>query len=100
MLGKIAKTIFGSANDRFIKKQYKLVQKINALEADISCAACAIAAVISQIGDLAASAIKRNHQVKDYGTLIPGHGGILDRFDSVIITAPVIYYLAKMILGI
>lgn len=36
MLGKIAKTIFGSANDRFIKKQYKLVQKINALEADIS----------------------------------------------------------------
>ena len=62
--------------------------------------ACAIAAVISQIGDLAASAIKRNHDIKDYGNLIPGHGGILDRFDSVIITAPVIYYLAKMILGI
>ena len=43
------------------------------------------------VGDLAASAIKRNHEIKDYGKLIPGHGGILDRFDSVIFTAPVIY---------
>lgn len=56
-------------------------------------AACAIAAVISQVGDLAASAIKRNHQVKDYGHLIPGHGGILDRFDSMIFTAPAIYFV-------
>jgi phosphatidate cytidylyltransferase len=54
--------------------------------------ACAIAAVISQIGDLAASAIKRNHSVKDYGHLIPGHGGILDRFDSMLFTAPAIYF--------
>lgn len=55
-------------------------------------AACAIAAVISQIGDLAASAIKRNHNVKDYGHLIPGHGGVLDRFDSMIFTAPAIFF--------
>lgn len=61
---------------------------------------CAVGALISMMGDLAASAIKRNQNIKDYGKLIPGHGGILDRFDSVIITAPVIYYLAKMILGI
>ncbi len=52
---------------------------------------------ISQIGDLGASAIKRNYGIKDYGKLIPGHGGILDRFDSVIFTAPIIYYLAMMI---
>lgn len=57
-------------------------------------AICGVGGVISQIGDLAASAIKRNHEVKDYGKLIPGHGGILDRFDSVIITAPIIFYMA------
>ena len=52
---------------------------------------------ISQVGDLAASAIKRNHNIKDYGKLIPGHGGILDRFDSVIFTAPIIYYLSVLL---
>ena len=54
-------------------------------------------ALISMVGDLAASAIKRNVDIKDYGKLIPGHGGILDRFDSVLITAPVIYYLVTFI---
>jgi len=55
---------------------------------------CGVGAIISQVGDLAASAIKRNHKIKDYGNLIPGHGGVLDRFDSVIFTAPIIYYMA------
>lgn len=58
----------------------------------------AVGAVISQIGDLAASAIKRNHEIKDYGHLIPGHGGIMDRFDSVIFTAPMIYALAVLLI--
>ncbi len=58
---------------------------------------CGVGGMISQVGDLAASAIKRNHDIKDYGNLIPGHGGILDRFDSVIFTAPIIYYMATML---
>lgn len=60
---------------------------------------CAAGGMISQVGDLAASAIKRNYDIKDYGKLIPGHGGILDRFDSVIFTAPVIYYLSVFLAG-
>lgn len=57
----------------------------------------AVGGAISQVGDLAASAIKRFHDIKDYGKFIPGHGGILDRFDSVIFTAPIIYYLAVLL---
>ncbi len=57
------------------------------------------AAVVSVFGDLTASAIKRRFDVKDYSKLIPGHGGVLDRFDSVIFVAPVIYYLAMIVAG-
>lgn len=58
----------------------------------VSAIACGIAALISMIGDLTASGIKRDYEIKDYGSLIPGHGGVLDRFDSVIFTAPAIYF--------
>ena len=60
---------------------------------------CAVGALVSMVGDLAASAIKRDHDIKDYGKLIPGHGGILDRFDSVIFTAPAIWLLAVLMIG-
>lgn len=59
---------------------------------------CGVGALISMVGDLAASAIKRNADIKDYGRLIPGHGGVMDRFDSVIFTAPVIYFMAVVLL--
>ena len=50
-----------------------------------------IGSIIAQIGDLFASSIKRYVGIKDYGNLIPGHGGILDRFDSVILVTPFVY---------
>ena len=62
-----------------------------------------LGSLLSMVGDLAASAIKRNHDIKDYGKLLPGHGGIMDRFDSVIFTAPIVYMLSLaflMIMGI
>ena len=59
---------------------------------DIAAALGAVGALVSMVGDLAASAIKRDHDIKDYGKLIPGHGGIMDRFDSVIIASPLIFW--------
>ncbi len=54
----------------------------------------AVVSVISQVGDLIASVIKRHYGIKDYGHLFPGHGGVMDRFDSVLATAPVVYILS------
>lgn len=56
-----------------------------------------VGAIISQLGDLLASGIKRDHNIKDYGHIIPGHGGIMDRFDSVIFVTPCIYFLAAVL---
>lgn len=46
---------------------------------------------LGMLGDLLASTIKRQHQIKDYGHIMPGHGGIMDRFDSVLLTLPAVY---------
>jgi phosphatidate cytidylyltransferase len=63
----------------------------------LSLALCGLfGALATELGDLAFSLIKRQYSVKDYGHLLPGHGGMLDRFDSMIFCAPVVYFLIQI----
>ena len=54
--------------------------------------------VLSQMGDLFASVIKREHGVKDFGNIMPGHGGVMDRFDSVVFIAPLLLAVIMVVL--
>ena len=57
-----------------------------------------ILSIVGQFGDFAASSIKRYAGIKDFSNLIPGHGGLLDRIDSLIFTAPITYILLMFFL--
>lgn len=56
-----------------------------------------VGSILSQLGDFVASCIKRDCDVKDYGSILPGHGGLMDRFDSVVFIAPFVYYAITII---
>lgn len=58
-----------------------------------------VLSVVSMFGDLAASVLKRNVGIKDYSNLLPGHGGIMDRFDSIVFVVPVLYGICVLIFG-
>jgi phosphatidate cytidylyltransferase len=90
--GVVGAALLGALYGMFVNTQ---MEDVNAIV--IFAIICIVGALISMVGDLAASAIKRNHDIKDYGKLIPGHGGVMDRFDSVIFTAPMIYILAMLL---
>jgi phosphatidate cytidylyltransferase len=59
---------------------------------------CFCGAFFSVIGDMSASAIKRYTEIKDFGKVFPGHGGVLDRFDSVLVAAPIIFLIMTLML--
>lgn len=92
--GVLGTALIGYLYGRFFVEQVFPDQRVTWIIAFI----CAVGALMSMVGDLAASAIKRNHNIKDYGKLIPGHGGIMDRFDSMIVTAPMIYFLTVLMI--
>ena len=57
----------------------------------------ALVAIAAPLGDLAESMIKRNLDIKDFGTVLPGHGGVLDRFDAFLFVLPAVYYLSIVV---
>ena len=59
-----------------------------------------VGGALSQLGDLIASAIKRDTGIKDFGWIFPGHGGFMDRFDSVMFIAPIMFILPMVIFGV
>ena len=93
------KTIEGSAGGFLgtiaISLLYGLYMKFTGMTVDFLVLAVYgfLGSLVGQLGDLSFSAVKRLYDVKDYGNLIPGHGGILDRFDSILFIAPVIELL-------
>ena len=92
--GIVLATIIGFIYGNIIDK-YFILEDVNIIL--VCCITCLVGSVLAQIGDLVASAIKRYTNIKDFGKLIPGHGGIIDRFDSVLLTAPVVYYLMLLL---
>lgn len=56
--------------------------------------------VFGQVGDLSKSLLKREVEVKDFGTLFPGHGGVLDRFDAILFNAPLVFYYVRFVMGL
>jgi phosphatidate cytidylyltransferase len=59
----------------------------------------ALIGIVGQIGDLAESALKREVGIKDFGSIVPGHGGILDRIDSLLFTGPVVFWYITIFLS-
>ena len=91
VIGLLATIIYSVLSGRFAS----LTVAVTARHYIIIAAMGAVASVLGILGDLFASAVKRQVGIKDYGTIFPGHGGILDRFDSVMFIAPLVSIVVR-----
>ena len=78
---------------------YAVIRGCDTKEIIVTGAIGLVAAIVSQLGDLSASLIKRHYGIKDYGKLFPGHGGVLDRFDSILSVSVLLYLVTELPLG-
>jgi phosphatidate cytidylyltransferase len=89
IFASLASFVYGIILWKFFGLEYKLIWFVTLIGA--------LGSVLSQLGDLTASAIKRYTGIKDFGSVLPGHGGIIDRFDSVLFTAPAVYLAIRLL---
>ena len=86
-------------NKSFNLQFYNMSEKINYIDLKFNLTNimfCLLISLISQLGDLFISLIKRKAKIKDTGNLLPGHGGILDRVDGIIFAVPFSYFLLRL----
>ncbi|MCL2573866.1 MAG: phosphatidate cytidylyltransferase [Defluviitaleaceae bacterium] len=93
--GTVAATLLGAVYGFILYGQGVLDSHVQIL---IFALVTFVGSIAGQIGDLAASAIKRRKDIKDFGNIMPGHGGMLDRFDSIIFTAPLTFVMLTILL--
>ena len=91
LIGVIATVIYGMLSGRYAAFTVEVTVRHYLVVVGMG----AIASVLGILGDLFASAVKRQAGIKDYGTIFPGHGGILDRFDSVMFIAPFVSIVVR-----
>lgn len=92
-------SIFNDSNQQTILDRITLNQPLSlGLQAVIIIFMTFTASIVSQFGDLMASKLKRHYEIKDFGTLFPGHGGIMDRFDSVIMVSLYIFTFLNILM--
>ena len=78
--------------------KHKLCPKISPKKTVDGAIGGTLSAVAGQIGDLSASLVKRNVGIKDFGKIFPGHGGVMDRLDSILFVAPIVYCYFSLVL--
>lgn len=91
LMGIVATAVYSAVSGRFVSLTVEVNLKHYLLIALLGI----VASILGILGDLFASAIKRQVGIKDYGTIFPGHGGILDRFDSVMFIAPFVAFIVR-----